>query len=889
MSTAAETTGKKPGIATMKTRIPIVGRLKEIEALEDGLRTAISQETPVTATILGNRGIGKSRLLVEFLQRVRQSQQGVQISRGVCQERVGTLGVFSRMLRARFGLLEGMDPAEARTKFRDQVTSLLGDQRVTEFLHFLGSFIGLRYPDNPFIKAMEGSPEQFGEIRKTVLRRFLEIDAKGKPAIYTFEEVEGAAEETLDTIDYLLRKTEGAPILFVCVATHEIYARRPGWMDGMGDRHVPIEVGPLSRLNSERYLMSLLSQVEDLPDALIHRACNMAGGNPYFIEQIVKILLENGTVAQEEDGRWAVRMDRLANVRLPMSVEEAIQARIGALTSAERDILEKAATFGAVFWLGGLVPLARMEAEPPPIWGGAEDVAPHIRDLLTGLVQRDYVMEVPDPTFPGESEYIFKHNLEREMIRRMASPAKLARYHGVVGEWLAYHAEGLEDDLEMVADHHAAGGSRPKAAASYLAAADKARARYSNTKAADLYRKGLDLLDPADQTRRFDALHNLGDVLQSTGRYDEAVACFEEMRRITWRLDNRRKAGVAHNRLGRIYREMGKLDDALRYLGTGHVLFSMTADRRGVASSLDDIGKVHWRRGEYKTALQQITQAIDIRREIGDPRSIALSLNNLGLVYQDSGRFDEALKCFTESLQLRRRVRDVPGIVVSLNNLGTVYQDSGENDQAITLWQEALAEARRINDRLHQAYLLTNIGVAEYRLRRYADAVKTLTEASEIAGQIGDHTVMGETARALGKTHMLMGDMAGARTHLREALAHFEALKSKVLIAVGLRTLAEVTFAGGWGDEEEQHARTLFLRSIALSEEVGDNLQLAKTCKSFAEMLAKQGRTAEAERYREKAKNILSGLVEPELGPAHEFARIEAPTEEPIEVEVVEE
>jgi tetratricopeptide (TPR) repeat protein len=440
----------------------------------------------------------------------------------------------------------------------------------------------------------------------------------------------------------------------------------------------------------------------------------------------------------------------------------------------------------------------------------------------------------------------------------------------------------------MVAEHHAAGGSRPKAARAYREAGDRARARYANAKAADYYRRALDLLDAGELITRFDALHNLGDVLQNLGRFDEALTCFEEMRRIAWLLDNRRKGGVAHNRIGRVLREVGRLDEALRHLGTGHVLFSMTRDDRGVASSLDDIGKVHWRRGEHKVALQQMTQAMEIRRRIGDPRSIALSLNNVGLVHQDSGQFEEALRVFRESLDIRREIKDVPGLIISLNNLGTVYQDSGEFDQAITLWQEALAEARRIDDRLRQAFVLTNIGVSEYHLRRYADAVKTLGEASEIAEQLGDHLLMGETARALGKTHMLMGDNTGAREYLKRALGHFEAMRSRPLIAVGLRTLAEITFAGGWGEQEEQQADALFKRSIALCEETGDELELAKTLKSYAEMLAKQGKAGAAEEAKTRADTVLSRLQEPNLSAPRESGRIEvAGAEEEIEVELV--
>jgi len=221
----------------------------------------------------------------------------------------------------------------------------------------------------------------------------------------------------------------------------------------------------------------------------------------------------------------------------------------------------------------------------------------------------------------------------------------------------------------------------------------------------------------------------------------------------------------------------------------------------------------------------------------------------------------------------------------------TPEQDAGEHDRAIQLWQEALSEARRIDDRIRQAYLLTNIGVSEYQIRRYADAVKTLGEAQEIAAQLGDHLLQGETSRALGKTKMLMGDYAGARENLRIALGHFEAMRSKVLVAHALRTLAEVTFAGGWGEDEERNASNLFLRAIAISEELGDKLELSRTLRSHAEMLTKQGKTQAAEEARARAEDILAGVQEPAAA-ERETARIEVSDRDgeiPIDVEVVEE
>jgi tetratricopeptide (TPR) repeat protein len=505
--------------------------------------------------------------------------------------------------------------------------------------------------------------------------------------------------------------------------------------------------------------------------------------------------------------------------------------------------------------------MGRVSREPPELWGGSGDLEPHLRDILTGLVERDYLMPMPDSTFTDDSEYAFKHNLEREMIRRMVSPSAARSYHALFAQWLEYRVpDQSEEYLDMLATNYELGGDPMTAGRYYLLAAATARERYANRKSAEYYSKGLSLLGDRDLARRVDALHDLGDVLQRTGALDRALEAFREMQQLSWRLDLKSKGGAAHNRIGRVHREAGRLDEALRHLGTGLALFNAVGDQRGVSSSLDDIGKVHWMRGEYDLALRQMREALTIRRQLGDMRSIALSLNNLGLVHQDSGRFKDALEAMTESLSLRREINDLPGQVSSLNNLGTIYQDNGDNERAIELWQEALRIARKIDDRVRQAYLLINIGVAQYKLEWHDDAIRRLSQAEEIAVQLGDRLVMGESARALAKTHMLKGDVAKARKYADQALEQFELLRSKVHLGIALRTLGEVTAAGGWGEEEVTRAIEHFSRSVEILESVGNDLELARSCRAYADLLSQAGKVDESEALKARADAIFERL-----------------------------
>ncbi len=826
-------------IAPSTIRSPLVGRGPEMRELDDALARALSDRAPQAVSIIGSAGIGKTRLLHEFVNRVRDRERRVRIYRGVARENGPPFGVVQRILRARFGIIEGADPEQTREAFRAMVSEALGDRRVTEFLHFLGAFLDLKYPESPFIKAVEEDPQQFGLVSRAVLRRFFEVDADKSPLVLTFEDLHWAQDDSLDLVQYLMESLTDAPILLLCTARPELLARRADWARTGGDRHVRIELAPLGGDDAAQLIYNLLEPTGDPPDEMIDAAVDMAGGSPYLLEQMVRTFHEHGTLSAQPDGTWKVNLDRLDDAQLPLSVDDAISARISSLSPAERELLEMASTMGGVFWLGALVALSRIEKPVPELWGGHESTIAHIRDTLDGLSDRDYVLELPDSSIPGEVEYAFKHNLERETLHRLTNRTRLRRFHLVVGEWLEFRlAERAEEQCEMLAQHFEEGGAHRKAATYYLMAADKARARYANAKAAEYYSRGLELLGDEDTMLRIEALHHYGDVLQLAGRNEPAKQAFREMLQIAFKLDLKSKGGAAHNRLGRLFRAIGQLDEAMRNLGTGHALFDASGDRRGVASSFDDVGKVHWMRGNYEAAERFMRQALELRQELGDKRSIALSFNNLGLVYQDSGRFAEAQDAFQEALLLRREIDDKPGIAQTLNNMGTIQQDSGDHERAAEMYRDALSVAREVGDRMRQAVILTNLGESNYRRKEPAEAIKVLKQAEEISHTLGDRILEGEIHRGLAKAHMLVHDITVAREYIARSIQLFQEARGKPFLGVAMRTQAEIYAAAGWGGGDDHlKAKESFEKAVEVFEELGNDIELATTCQRFADFL----------------------------------------------------
>lgn len=867
-------------------RSELVGRQAELLELDRALAAVEDRGEARVVTLIGPAGIGKSRLIQDFVIKHRALGSALvpRVYRGSPRDSEISYGLFARLLRSRFGLVENMNPEAAKKAVRSQVAKVLGEERADDVVYFVGQFVGLEFEGTALTRAIAADPQQATLIPRSVLKAFLEADAAHAPMCLIFEDIHLAHDDSLALLRYLLEYVNG-PMLMLCSARPELLLRCDDWSHVREANHKVLELAPLDDESAALMMQALLSPcVGGPPQALIDAACDFAGGNPLLLEQMVRIYHDKGVLEERgelaDEVSWLVHLDRLATARLPITVEDAVNSRLAALTAAEREVLEQAATMGSVFWSGAFVALRRADGDAPDLWGQEpDDDVIELAALLGGLVERDYILKLTESTFTGSDEYVFKHNKEREGVQRRTAPAAAKRYHRVIAEWLSQQeaVSSSEEYIAMAAEHREKGGDTVRAGLAYIAAGGVARKRYASVKACEYYEKGLTLLGEAHSGRRIDALHDYGDVLLITGRIDDALASFREMLTLAYRLDLRRKGGAAHNRIGRLYRDTGELDEAAHHLTTALTLFETSGDERGVASTIDDLGKLHWLKGEYEEALVRMQDGLQRRKKLGCQRSIALSLNNLGLVLQDSGKFHQALAAFEQSLTIRREIEDLIGIVVSLNNLGSVAQDQRDLPHAIQLFEESLAVARRIGDRNRVSLVLTNLGEAYYRSAQSDKAIVLLHEAEELCDELGDKLGLAEALRALGKAHLLQGELPKARECISRAVDLFASIRSRVHLGIALRTLGEITAGGGWGAQHTKSAKEYFARSASIFEETGNEVELARTYKTYAKFirtepqLAKDAAAqADATRMDEHAERIFVRLKISGVGVATE-------------------
>lgn len=910
----AETVSVAPaGFAMIDRRATLVGRTAELRELDDALEAIRRDRKSRAITLIGPAGIGKTRLVRDFLSKQRFNPSGApRVFRGAAREAGSAYDVFARVLRARFGIVEGMDGEAAKSQVRVKVAAVLEDRKVNDVCFFLGQIIELEFLDSPLIQAVRADAHQMRMLRSAVIKRFIEADAslvsaapdtdpdlvpssrapvstptpepapRNGPYVIVFDDLHHAHDESLDLLAHLMESLD-APVLVLCLARPDMLTRRDEWAKQGGARHKLIEVAALPEADAARVVAELLTPVGDARgiEELSNAACTLAGGNPALLERMVRIFHDIGVIevkdAFAEVESWRIHLERLSDVKLPLTVEDAIEARIGALAPHERDLLERAAIMGSVFWLGGLLAMARLDVNAPDAWTreSVTDVEAML-ETLRDLTERDYLLTLPDSTFPDDEEFVFKHNLERETLLKLLTRTQRLRFHKAIADWLSFkpHVRTHEEYMGMLARHQEQAGLLVQTASTYLDAAHLARERFSNAKASEYYIKGLTLLrDGAEGSteQQLRALHHFGDVLQVLGRNDEALDCYNEMLARAYRLNLRSRGGAAHGRIGRLLRDIGRLEEAAVHLEAALGLFEDCADERGIASTVDDIGKLHWLRGDHQKALLATQRALVLRRKLGDRRSISLSLNNLGLIYQDSGQLTLALDAFEQALRIRREIGDLIGVSISLNNLGTVAQDQRDERRALQLFLEAYEVAKETGHKNRIALVLANLGESYNRAGDPPKAIHYLKQAEEIAEELGDRMGMAEAERGLGKAYVARGDYAKARESTQRAVDIFREIQNKVQLGVALRSLGEVMAAGTTSGEVTAEdmllARAHLLQSVWIFEEIGNDVELARSCRVYVTLLraspefeADDVSVREAEQFTKRADSIFANL-----------------------------
>jgi predicted ATPase len=530
---------------------PFFGRAPALETLKAVTETVRSSRECRCVTVVGAAGIGKTRLIDEFVRAAIRptDEHPLRVFRASASADDSPWSCFTQLLLQRFDVVDALGPEEAKLGVRAQVASLLDDRKVGDVLHVLGGLMGLEFPDSPLTKALGDAALDPSHAKRAIMKSLLEADAQQGALCFILDDLHLAHEQTIDMVHFLAENLSG-PVLFICAARPELLARPEG--QPAGARYSVLHLEPLGEVDTAALIGSLLSPGGLTPMHVVEQAREVTGGNPGRIEETARFYRDRGTLPPP-----------------PSAPESALQARIDELAPADRLLLQRAALMGGVFWFGGLVVLDRADREPPILWNEEDDESRlDITDRLQRLMELDYVMRLPDSTFPGDEEYVFRHRLERDRISALTSPADARKWHRLLADWLDSKPEirTHEQYLEMLAEQREKSGINDWAARAYLEAAGRARAHNVVKRELSYYEKALTLLGEHDFGRRLDALLRIGELLETQSRAEDALHRYREALMLAFRLDRRASWVAARLAATRLLAKLGLTDESMSHL-----------------------------------------------------------------------------------------------------------------------------------------------------------------------------------------------------------------------------------------------------------------------------------------------------------------------------------
>jgi tetratricopeptide (TPR) repeat protein len=465
-------------------REAFVGREREIELLLATYRRAVERGEPHLVTIMGDAGVGKTRLVRELWAVLQDESPAPMRRTGRCLSygRGITYWPLAEVIKEHFGIAEDEEP--------ERVLQRLDGREI------LGLALGLDVSSglHPLL-ARDRLHEEAA--------RFFEELATDRPLVLLVEDLHWAEEELLDLVDRLLADVAG-PLFLIATSRPEILDVRPAW--GGGKRNVTmLGLEPLTERQTAEMVSELLAS--DLPDPVREALVERAGGNPFFVEELVATLIDHGVVTRSNGGWKAEELPE--GFEIPDSVQSVLAARIDLLPAGEKAALQAAAVIGRVFW-------------PSPLEELLEGAQPSY-DLLE---ERDFIRRRPGSSFPGEREFAIKHALTREVAYASLPKARRARLHASLAEWMERSREA-RDEYAAILGHHYAEAVRPedadlawvgadneleelrrKALHWLERAADLAVGRYEIDDGLTLFHRALELAD--DRRTQARIWHSLG-------------------------------------------------------------------------------------------------------------------------------------------------------------------------------------------------------------------------------------------------------------------------------------------------------------------------------------------------------------------------------------------
>ena len=652
--------GRAARIARPST--PLVGRDDETELLLSLLERVVSEQRPTLVTVLGQAGVGKSRLLRELADRAGTLEPPVAVRLGNCPAYGAGLAYWAlgEVVRGTFDIADTDDASTAWNKLSGGIGNLVATSDTEEsperIAAALGRPLGIEPPAGAGSESFEPEdPQQMRDRLFSAVRTVVEAAGRREPMIFAVEDIHWADEGMLDLIEYLARWTR-APVLMICLARDELLDRRPGWAGGrINATRMTLE--PLPREEAKALVTTLMPGTDAgvAGGDLVEQVAERSGGNPLFAEEMVNRIVEGGGADTES---------------LPETVHSVLAARLDSLPRDERRVLQAASVVGHTFWEGSVDP---------------GDISIDLTEALGSLQEKDLVVPTAGSRLAGQREYAFKHVLIRDVAYSTLPKAVRARRHAEVGSFIsARAADRSEGVIAMVAEHYGRAASlgaaadlepgeleqiEERALEALEAAGDASAGLYSNREAQGHYESALGLdgrLEPAARAR---IAEKLGDVALRLGRVDRAVRAWNDALDYHRGQEDLARVGDLHRKIGAGLWHKGDREGSIEHYQRGIDLLKDGPPCIELVRLYEEAASLYMHTGDNMLAIYASEKALRLAERLGEAAAASRAHGIFGRVFGRIGDSERARENLERSVELARE-SDPAEAVRALNALG---------------------------------------------------------------------------------------------------------------------------------------------------------------------------------------------------------------------------
>jgi class 3 adenylate cyclase/tetratricopeptide (TPR) repeat protein len=649
--------------------------------------------------VVGEAGIGKSRLLYEFRNwiELRREEVYLFIGRALLAQEQQVLGLVRDVLVTRFDVLQSDAPAVVAQKLRDGLApALTGDEA-----EIVGHWLGFEIGASNAVNRLAGSTG-FAEVARSHLFAWLKALTADELGVLLLEDLHWADDETLDIVEQLAERRD-MRLLIVGLARPTLYERRPDW----GRDAVRVELHALGEDGCRELVHEVLQHASNVPERLVSIIVDRADGNPFYVEELVKMLIDDAVIRLGDfDQPWQIDVDRLDESRVPATLTGVLQARLDGVPAYERNALQRASVVGRVFWDDAVSALGDD--------GGRDATA------IEGACRRELVHRRTPSAFIDCAEFIFKHALLRDVTYETVLLKDRRFFHSAAAAWLESTAgPRVAEYREIIAYHLELAGDGAGAARQLQTVGETAFRLGNDLAATRALNRAIELYDLAGVEPPAAVFAVLARSCRSVGDVDGAAKAVG--RGLDLAAGSAPALARLHHAASLVAGDRGD-PDMVRHELTLARSFVPMEDVVTRSEIEIDLGSMHARRGDLDAAVAAATSGLEFAATHGDVLGCSRAEMVLAMVAAMRGELEQAQVHAERQVVFATEGGDLQAIAHAQGHLAIVHHLRGDRGEvshyteAVRLYQEQLEFGRRLAARPSEVIALVNLAQLELRL-----------------------------------------------------------------------------------------------------------------------------------------------------------------------------